>query len=294
MGCAGILESKYKKWSKERRNDWKCSTACRDQAKRNLQSPNPSDNTVQLTLHGCEGSPSIERQLSELCANVNDLVKSAHYQSEKLDDVLRQLVAQEEKIKSQAKIIKMQEQEIEALKEKNIRVESDVKKLKVSLMKQDQYSRNRNIEIHGVQERVNENLQEIIESLGQNLKLPMHDIDKCHRLSSTRINKHKKRNAIIVQFKSRSSRDQWIQKRKTGLSSNNLVSGSDDQLVYINVNLCQGKKELFWKAKQVKLSHKYQFCWTNDNGDIFLKKSENSPKLLINSEEDLPVLGTKN
>lgn len=168
----------------------------------------------------------------------------------------------------------------------NLTLKKTVSQLSVNINHLDQYGRNKNIEIHGIQERHNENLKEVVLDIAKNLQIPCshQDIDIVHRLPS----QTKKRKAIIVQFSSRTLRNEWLKKRRTGLVSNNIISGSDDQPVFVNVNLSPKNKELFWKARLAKGKLNYKYCWVNGSGTIFLKRSDESNVITITNEEDIP------
>ena len=54
---------------------------------------------------------------------------------------------------------------------------------------------------------------------------------------------------------------------------------------YVNENLTQRKKRLFWLAKQKVKELKYEYLWTH-NGQIYDWKNENSEKFQVNTEND--------
>ena len=59
--------------------------------------------------------------------------------------------------------------------------------------------------------------------------------------------------------------------------------------LFINENLTQRRKHLFWQAKQKVKELNYEYIWTN-NGQIFVRKNENEDKILAKTENDLNKL----
>lgn len=275
--CGGIRESLYKKWTTEKKQQWRCNMVCKNGSNSaQIEKPLVLATNKEVTLQ------DLAQMMRDLCQKVNEMTQSLLFQSSKHDEVLELLSKNEAKQKQQEKRIKTLETENSDLKK-------TVNQLKVNLNNLDQYNRNRNIEITGIQERHNENLKEIVLELAQNMNIPCNenDIDVVHRLPS---NKNKKRKNIIVQFSSRTVRNLWLKKRKTGLVSNNIIPGSDDQDIYVNVNLTSANKELFWKTRLANKKLMFKYCWINDNGVILMKKNDNSNKIIISSEEDIPTV----
>lgn len=292
FGCANVKEVMYKKWPKEKQESWGCSLACRSL----LASQSAKELTLTLSPNASASSEGngptlsdINSKLLDLCNSIDGLVTSNQFQSDKLDNVLKLLNVQEEKVKAHEKKLGEQDIQLKKLQQENQQLTREVNDLKDSVCKLDQYSRNRNIEIQGIQERENENVTQIVKDVAKLLKLPLEndEIEKAHRLPRS---VKTKKSSIIVQFRSRVTRDEWLRKRKTGLICNNIIQGSSDDPVYINVNLAPKRKELFWKARIAKKNLNYLYCWVTENGDIFLKKNEKSNKILIRTERDLPFL----
>ena len=59
--------------------------------------------------------------------------------------------------------------------------------------------------------------------------------------------------------------------------------------VFINENLTQRRKRLFWNTKQKAKELGYKFFWTH-NGQIYTRKDEESEKNYIRTESDLEQL----
>lgn len=271
--CAGIREAAFKKLAMERRQQWKCQK-CR-------VNPSPSEEKNELMFE--EGNVTLQNigeKLGDLCRHMNELTKALEFQSARYDKLFEALEQERARNKEHEKKITKLENENKQLVEKLNETEHHVNNL-------DQYGRNRNIEIHGVQERVGEDLKQLVIEMGKLLNIDCceKDIDVVHRVPARQPNKRK---AIIVQFTTRTCRDVWLKKRITGLVSNNLISGSDDEGLFINVNLSAYNRELAWKARVFAKRYRYKFCWVNGNGNIFLRKSEESQIVNIKNETDIP------
>ena len=59
--------------------------------------------------------------------------------------------------------------------------------------------------------------------------------------------------------------------------------------LFMNENLTQRRKRLFWLSMQKAKELEYKYFWTQ-NGQIFVRKNEESEKVLISSESDLDQL----
>lgn len=302
--CAGVRETVYRKWDESRKSSWKCSR-CQNahvnkpastvpvlsletsqnnvksflKANARNNSAPPTDIVPELYSLKSANIPEGEK-MAQLFKIIEGLVESVQFQSTKYDESLNQISIINEKMAVQHKKLVEQEMKIECLTKENSKLVKMVNNI-------DQCSRAKNIEIHGVQHREGENVGELVQDLAQQLhiKMELKNIETAHRMPPS---KNKTRGPIIVKFNSRQVRNEFIQKRNTGLISNNIVRGSDNEKVYVNVNLCPKYKELFWKARKTQKELNYKYCWVGGNGDIFLQRNENTKRLLIRGEEDLP------
>ena len=231
--CVSVREVVYRKWDKAKKEAWKCSNCCHNLVSASEISNTQNCTTGQLSL--------LSKQIKDLCDCVTALTISMNEQKQKNEEALTTITKQNEKLI-------VQERRINQLEAENGKLKENFKELSSNFNRLDQYGRRRHLEIHGIQERHNEDLRSIVTNIGKTLQLPVNDIDVVHRLKT----KVKKRSPIIMTFVSRTSRDAWITKRKTGLVSNNIVGGSDDQPIFINVNLTKFNKDLFWKCRQFK------------------------------------------
>lgn len=189
-----------------------------------------------------------------------------------------------------------------ALKKENdmlhLKVETLQKELvdcQASLIKSEQYTRNRNIEIKGIAHKPNESLPEILEKIGVAVGEPISrsDVDVCHRVPT----KDKSASNIIVQFQRRDKRDAVLEKAKKTRLTNatvGLLTASNEgsstepceRAIYINEHLCPFMKRLLGMAIARKRENRWKFVWTK-NGSILARRTESSPIIPIHSESDL-------
>lgn len=229
-----------------------------------------------------------DERLKDICVALNNLHTAAQYQSDKSDEILAKMNNLEQTVKSQGKKIDTHEYKIIELEKENLALKTNFFKVKLAMIDFEQTNRNMNIEISGIQERQGENLNALVSELADAMKLPYNEneVEAVYRLSKQKANN--RRNIIIVRFSTKKVRDLWIQKKKTGLVSNNLIKGSNDDPIYINVNLQAAKKDLFWRARQAKKKLNYLYCWVDRNGNIYMKRKADSQIILIKTPEDIP------
>lgn len=153
--------------------------------------------------------------------------------------------------------------------------QSEIFKLKSTLNSLEEYSRRNNIEIHGIQETVNENPFNIVCSLAAKLGLKAptpEEIEAIHRIKA----KPNMTPPLLIRFSTMKMRDSWLSKR--------LALKSD--AIYINENLTAYTKRLLWMAKNVAKEKSYKFVWAR-NGKVFMKKQEGMAVVKIANEGSL-------
>ena len=93
---------------------------------------------------------------------------------------------------------------------------------------------------------------------------------------------------IIAQFTNKRVRNEIFAKRK---KAKEMTAFPVDEMtnLYINENLTQFRKRLFWSTKQTAKAKKFKFFWTT-NGQIWIKKNESEDAIPIRCEDDLDSL----
>ena len=59
--------------------------------------------------------------------------------------------------------------------------------------------------------------------------------------------------------------------------------------VFINENLTRPRKKLLWMTKQKAKLADYKYLWTS-NGNIFVRKSEETDALTVKTNDDLRLI----
>ena len=92
---------------------------------------------------------------------------------------------------------------------------------------------------------------------------------------------------IIVRFLSRDVGNQLYATRKLARTANlHEFSLQSDENIYINENLTQSRKKLFWHARQKTMASNFKFYWTV-NGNVYVRKSSDTDSLLIKNIDDI-------
>ena len=161
----------------------------------------------------------------------------------------------------------------------------------------EQYDSRQNLKFVQVPYHEGENVTQIVLDLVSKLevKLDNEDISIAYRLPQK---KHSSTNkdgsqksahpAIIARFVSRDKRNKLYENRFIAKDIDDFpVDGMTE--LYINENLTQRRKRLFWRSKQQAKELSYKYIWTN-NGQIYVRKDKNHERILITTETDLDKL----
>jgi len=150
-----------------------------------------------------------------------------------------------------------------------------------------QYQRKYNVEIHGIPERENEDLEDIIEELGKEIKAEVDsgDIDIVHRQIS-RLNPR----PILVKFRFYESKKnlyeaRWRLKRYEG--DEEKLNGAER--IFINEHLTSERKKLYAEVRKRAKQYKWASFQTRD-GKIFVKKFKGGKSHKIEKQADLEEL----
>ena len=193
---------------------------------------------------------------------------------------------------------KQQAEEIKRLKILSNELETRVVKEGQKVESLEQYGRKLNLEITGVPVKDEENTNDIVVEIAKlaNVDLSLDQISTSHRLPvkpkrpSNNENVSPAPPPIIVRFISRNVRNTlYVNRQNLRQADFKTFSVEGTSSVYVNENLTRYRKKLFWSAKQKVKSSRFKYIWTAD-GNIFLKKSDQSHSLMIKSEKDLELI----
>lgn len=234
-----------------------------------------TSNNLNWVCSSCKSSSapaiSTEPTLSDIMQAINELKSSIEFCSNKIDDFEKKLNVYSEKIKL-----------IEPIKEK-----CDAMQIKVE--DYEQRSRLNNIEIVGIPEKQNENLLQMVTvQLSKTIQCPIaeQDIDSIHRVASYGHSNNKPKN-VIVRFVSKLKKDKILAcaRKFKNLAANNL-NFSETNSVYINDHLSPTNKLLLRKVREAANENNFKYVWVRQCR-IFVRKNDNSPIIIINSERDV-------
>jgi hypothetical protein len=99
---------------------------------------------------------------------------------------------------------------------------------------------------------------------------------------------------VIVTFKNKTNKVNFLA-AKANLNVTNicdfmkLTEEEEQQKIYINENLTEQQRHLYYLARQKKKELGYRFCWTK-HGNIFMRKEEHGSVTKIETEDDLKEL----
>lgn len=203
-----------------------------------------------------------------------------------------------EKIEDLTKTIKKQNENLKALEEKysksleeNKNLQKRVSELEIRLDDLDQYSRSNTLEINGIPETANENVLEIVKTMGRSLDYQITDdmVDACHRLGQKLQDRPR---GIIVKFTRRTVKEQLLEKRRIKRNFNTKDIGFTDKpadVIYISESLTLRRRKLFNAARALKKEKGFQFLWVR-NGKILLRTQEGAKVILVTSMEQIATL----
>lgn len=237
----------------------------------------------------------VNAKLMTVLNRIEKIEKALDVQGAKHDSILTKLEVNEEKVnemetalaalntqyeeivknsQNQGKLIEELTKKANHLEALIVERDAQILSLKKAVDNAEQYSRRKNIEIHGVKEFENENLVTIVTDLASKLQLlppTSQSIETAHRLRA----REGRTAPILVRFTERSTRDMRIKKRVSLKSEG----------IYVNENLTRTLKNLFWNTKKMAREKNYKFVWVR-NEKIFVKEKDGSPVIRIKNEND--------
>nr|CAI5824334.1 unnamed protein product [Callosobruchus analis] len=176
-------------------------------------------------------------------------------------------------------------------------LQTEVTEIKNKLNKAEQKLLTNNMIVHGIPFAENENPKEIVKNIGKFLQIPADQYNfDCYRLgkdNNSSSNSNKTFLPIKVAFEEAEMKNQFIKSPKRfqlkcqsiGLRSNNTI--------FLNHDLTKTNLELLKKAQQFKKENHYKFLWIK-NGSILLRKEEKSKVVMVQTEQDIANLVSRN
>ncbi|XP_070382637.1 uncharacterized protein [Dermacentor albipictus] len=181
--------------------------------------------------------------------------------------------------------------EVTEVKTQNSQCQYEIKQMQKALLEAKkeiielkQYSRSQNVEIKGIPVVPDENLRKSVEKMAASVGVDVSedDIDVVHRVRS----KDKDRPNVVLRFSTRAVRDKFFSAARKARLTTRILGFEECNPVYVNEHLCIENKVLLSKARQLRLEKKWKFAWVSQ-GKIFMRKTETSTVLRIESDSDL-------
>ncbi|CAK1595269.1 unnamed protein product [Parnassius mnemosyne] len=225
----------------------------------------------------------LSAQQSEMQKDIITLQKSVQFNSDWHDEttkkieVLSEHTKKTDNLKSEINNLKLQNQQLN--RQMNINEQRD---------------RLLNVELVGIPESINEDLNDTIFKICKHIGVAVNinDILQVNRVSP-KVKLPGRSRVIIAKMKSRLLKDNLISlSRKNRLSTEDIGLAGESRPIFINEHLTSHNKQLLKKCKDFAKLNQYQFVWTK-NGRIFVRRNDTSPGLQIFDEEDLKKIITK-
>jgi FtsZ-binding cell division protein ZapB len=261
--CSGLAERTWRAKSASEKESWLCKNCRRSRNNSTDEAPTSSD----LQWGIAQIKESLEKIFNVQFETINN----------KLDQTLSQLQNALKEIDELKGANRKLTEENQSLRERVGQIESEVNNL-------SQYSRNRNLELHGIPHKPNENIEALVVNVSRRLQVQMDPKEfVAHRLNGAS-DRHR---PILVQFDSRKVRDSLLKSAKRlKLKLRDINSDFGEGPLYINENLTTYYKKLLFQAKEVRRRLSYKYLWVA-NSKILIKKDDSSRPVRIVSENDL-------
>ena len=219
-----------------------------------------------------------------LKALYDEKVNSSSQQNAALDGILDRLSALEKKendnsdaitkLRYENKTLRNRIQELEGYMED---VDSRIVDAEKAVTSVEQYTRRENFEIAGIptnipHDQLKQRVIDIANSICErSAPITARDIHACHRLKEDN-----GQAAVIVRMVNREDTVN-ILKSKKKLPEKSTSNLGYQQKLFINENLCNGTKDIYSVARELKKKKLINSCWTF-NGVVHFKKRESDPK----------------
>lgn len=229
----------------------------------------------------------------EMRKEIRELKSGLDYMTKDVEDLKKECAA----LKKENSQLKTKNEEIA---QELAELRGMAKESSLRITAQDQYSRNKNLEVKGIPQEKDENLVAVLTKVGDALgeQISEHDVEICHRIPARRNTAGGQDSVqvqspssdatpgIVVVFKNRLKRDAVLGKaRKTRVATDEL-GFSVRKPVFVNEHLCPPIKRLLGMTIAKKKEMNWRFAWTKD-GKVYARQTEQSRPLLICCEADL-------
>lgn len=211
--------------------------------------------------------------------------KSQDFLSSKFDIIVAEL----NKLKSENENLK---QQVVELQNSQMILKSTANKVECAITKADNDAIANNAIVFGFPTKPNENVHELIHKTAEVIGTRLSDNSIA---SATRLYSSRKPNAIVpirVKFNSKTEKESMLLRTKkvkelksTSIDKSLVVNGQPTSIVIRN-ELTSSTIQLLKELRGMQQKYNVKYIWPGKNGDILIKKAENSKPLVIKSRLD--------
>ena len=229
----------------------------------------------------------LQTEIKKINTSMEKLQESVEFISAKYDEITEE----NKELKNEVKDIK------NYTSSQNIvinKLEKKCTELQKQVNKTENMGRFKNLELHGVPKSNGENVVRVAVNILKitDPELNENDVDSVFR-GHNKSGRNTLPGPIIVALKTEEKRTMCFSNRKRLYDYNFNNIGIEAERIYLNENLCANTRQLLYKARLFKNENDWKFVWTN-NGQIKMKKSINSPTIIIEDEIDLTKISNNN
>ncbi|KAK9753024.1 Baculovirus FP protein [Popillia japonica] len=177
------------------------------------------------------------------------------------------------------------EESIEKISFNNKVRDAKIEELSDRILELERKDSEKKIELHGVEERDGEKLEEVVIGVvGKlNIRLETADIDQVYRQKKRQTDRDRH---IVVQFVSGKKCNEIKNKKRTNITNRDIMRNGTDNKIFIYEHLSSFYKKLFWDAKQRARNADWKYVWIQ-NGHIFARKNDGSKIFQVRQAKDL-------
>lgn len=180
------------------------------------------------------------------------------------------------------------ERKIKSLEQKNVYLEKCNSALEERILDLESKEKERNIEIVGLEKKINENIMDTVRVITQKLNLKSESISSAMRVGREKERDNKITQSVVLTLRTKMDRDSWLSVRKTRITNNCVYKNGNDYCIYIHEDLPRYKRQLLWNAK-TELKARYKYVWVQ-NSNILARKENDKKIYKIKCERDIENL----
>jgi chaperonin cofactor prefoldin len=264
---------------------WRCKD-CRDGGNSNsIISDSSAPITKEFIRTVLEGFRNdMFGELKTVKDEMTEVVKSIGFLSDKVD-------ASNTLMEELKKNINDLKKENDSLRATNSSLCESVNDLQDRVRSLEQYTRRSNIEISGVPATPNENVVKLVKDVGRAIGASVDEaqINAAHRVPSFR---NDRAPSLVVQFNSRSVRDDWIKhykENRNATTADKINASFPKSKVFVNEHLAPVNKVFLSKLKKKCREIGYTYVWFRE-GKFFVRKCNGEKCIRIVSDADIEKL----